>query len=467
MLFIEPRYFLFFAIVFSIYWTLRSNRARKCVLLVASYVFYGAWDPRFLLLLAFSTLFDFVTGLKVEQSQSETARRWLITFCVSVNLGLLFVFKYFNFFADSFVSLLHLSGIPANPVTIRVILPVGISFYTFQSLSYTLDIYRRHLRARTSLLDYATFVGFFPQLVAGPIVRAYDFLPQLDRPRIFADVPFRQALILFGFGFIKKACVSDTVAPYVDAVFADPSQYAGTSVVLAVVLYAIQIYCDFSGYTDMAIASAGLLGYRLTINFAHPYFASGVTEFWRRWHISLSTWLRDYLYISLGGNRGGKLLTYRNLMLTMVLGGLWHGASWNFVIWGTLHGLALVVEREFSAWRQRLGLTGEFRPLTVALTFWWVCFAWIFFRASSLASAATITHAFALPMGGGNLQLGFGLVLAVAALALVHWLESRRIISEALMALPRPAFYAAAGACAGLIPAFVPLVYRPFIYFQF
>jgi alginate O-acetyltransferase complex protein AlgI len=467
MLFVEPRYFLFFAIVFSIYWTLRSNRARKAVLLVASYVFYGAWDWRFLLLLAFSTAFDFVTGLKVEQSSNPRTRRLLITFSVCVNLGLLFVFKYFNFFADSFTGLLHAAGLPADPVMLKVILPVGISFYTFQSLSYTIDIYRGRLRARRSLLDYATFVGFFPQLVAGPIVRAYDFLPQLDRARSFADVPVREALVLFGFGFIKKACISDNVAPYVDMVFADPGHYTAGSIAISVVLYAIQIYCDFSGYTDMAIASAGLLGYRLTKNFAHPYFADGVTDFWRRWHISLSSWLRDYLYISLGGNRGGTLMTYRNLMLTMILGGLWHGASWNFVIWGTLHGLALVVEREIARARRHLGFVAELPALTIALTFGWVCLAWIFFRAPSLSSALGMARSVLTLSSPGSLELNPSLILVIAGLGFVHWLESRRLISNALAALSAPAFYATAGACAGLIPAFVPLVYRPFIYFQF
>ncbi|MEI9983363.1 MAG: MBOAT family O-acyltransferase [Aliidongia sp.] len=272
MLFVEPRFFVFFAIVFALYWSLTRNRDRKIVLLVASYIFYGAWDPRFTLLLAFSTVFDYGAGLAMEATANPHRRKLIIVVSLLVNLSLLFTFKYFNFFTDSFVALLHTAGIQANPVTLRLILPVGISFYTFQSLSYTLDIYRGHMHARRNLLDYATFVGFFPQLVAGPIVRAYDFLPQLDSLRRFDTVPVRATLIQFFFGFVKKACVSDNLAPYVDAVFSHPANYDGTSIVAATVLYAIQIYCDFSGYTDMAIATAKLLGFDLTVNFPPPVF---------------------------------------------------------------------------------------------------------------------------------------------------------------------------------------------------
>ncbi|HLZ67182.1 MAG TPA: MBOAT family protein [Aliidongia sp.] len=468
MLFIEPRFFLFYAIVFALYWTLRRNGQRKLLLLVASYVFYGAWDARFTLLLGFSTLFDYLTGLAMARTPNPGRRRLLIAFSVSVNLGLLSIFKYFNFFADSFAVLLHSLGVAVNPVTVHIILPVGISFYTFQSLSYTIDIYRGRMPARRSLLDYATFVAFFPQLVAGPIVRAYDFLPQLDAPRRFADVPVRPALILFFFGFVKKACVSDNVAPYVDAAFAHAGDYSGPSIVAAVLLYAVQIYCDFSGYTDMAIAVAKLLGYDLTINFRQPYFAADIGDFWRRWHISLSSWLRDYLYISLGGNRGGRLMTCRNLMLTMMLGGLWHGASWNFVIWGTLHGGALVIHKEYAA---RRSATLAARPLYRAgawlLTLWWVCFAWIFFRATTLPDAARIARTFVTLSGGGTEDIATLAAPVILGLALLHWLEARKLISGPLQRLSPPAFYAAAGTLCGLMLALVPTTYRPFIYFQF
>ncbi|MDB5360500.1 MAG: rane bound O-acyl transferase family protein [Rhodospirillales bacterium] len=468
MLFIEPRFFVFFAIVFALYWSLRRNDHRKIVLLVASYIFYGAWDPRFTLLLAFSTLFDFGAGLAMADARDQRRRHLIIAISVTVNLALLFTFKYFNFFADSFVGLLHTAGIEANPATVRLILPVGISFYTFQSLSYTLDIYRGHLRARRSLLDYATFVGFFPQLVAGPIVRAYDFLPQLDELKRFSAVPVRATLILFFFGYVKKACVSDNLAPYVDAVFSHPGDYTGASVMAATVLYAIQIYCDFSGYTDMAIATAKLLGFDLTVNFRHPYFSTSISDFWRRWHISLSSWLRDYLYIPLGGNRGGRLAGYRNLLITMVLGGLWHGASWNFVIWGTLHGGALILHKEYARWRPAF-LTGHaaYQAGAMLLTFWWVCLAWIFFRAASLPVAIRLAHDFVTLGGSGTGDITPWAVGVILGLALLHGIEARRLVSGALLTLRRPSFYALAGAAAGVVLAFTPIAYRPFIYFQF
>jgi len=468
MLFVEPRFFVFFAIVFALYWSLKRNDLRKLVLLVASYIFYGAWDPRFTLLLAFSTLFDFGAGLMMEAAPTQRRRHLIIAVSVTVNLALLFTFKYFNFFADSFVGLLHAAGVQANPVTVRLILPVGISFYTFQSLSYTLDIYRGHMRARRSLLDYATFVGFFPQLVAGPIVRAYDFLPQLDGLKRFADVPVRRALILFFFGYVKKSCVSDNLAPYVDAVFSHPADYTGASIMAATVLYAIQIYCDFSGYTDMAIATAKLLGYDLTVNFRHPYFSTSISTFWRRWHISLSSWLRDYLYIPLGGNRGGRLAGYRNLLVTMVLGGLWHGASWNFVIWGTLHGGALILHKEYARWRpEAWGSHVAYRTGAMLLTFWWVCLAWIFFRAANLPAAVELARSFVTISGIGSGDIVTWAAPVILGLGLLHAIEARGLISNALMSLQRPSFYALAGTAAGVALAFTPIAYRPFIYFQF
>ena len=468
MLFVEPRFFVFFAIVFALYWSLRRNAARKVVLLVSSYIFYGAWDVRFTLLLAFSTLFDYGAGLAMERVQDPRRRKLIIAGSVTVNLALLFTFKYFNFFTDSFVGLLHAAGISANPVTVRLILPVGISFYTFQSLSYTIDIYRGHLRARRSLLDYATFVGFFPQLVAGPIVRAYDFLPQLDTLKKFSDVPVRSAVILFFFGYVKKACISDNLAPYVDAVFGHPGHYDGASIVAATMLYAIQIYCDFSGYTDMAIATAKLLGFDLTVNFRHPYFSTSISDFWRRWHISLSSWLRDYLYVPLGGNRGGRLMAYRNLMVTMVLGGLWHGASWNFVIWGTLHGGALVLHKEYARHRPA-ALTGNaaYQAGAMLLTFWWVCLAWIFFRAADLSAAVEMARGFISVSGTGTEDIARWAIVVILGLALLHALEARRLISGALLALRGPTFYALAGSASGIVLALTPIAYRPFIYFQF
>ncbi len=336
----------------------RDNRRRKVLLLLASYAFYAAWDWRFTALIAVSTLADYIAALRIEGAQGRSRERWLVA-ALAVNLTLLGFFKYFGFFVDSAVELGELLGVAVRRPALEVILPVGISFFTFQSMSYTLDVHAGRLRATRSLLDVALFVAFFPQLVAGPIVRARHFLPQLAaRPR-FADVDVRGACALFLLGLFKKVFVADVIGGWIDPFFAAPEDFAPGSSRVAMPLFAIQIYCDFSGYTDMAIASAGLLGYRLTRNFAHPYFAGDVRDFWRRWHISLSTWLRDYLYIPLGGGRGHLLSVYRNLMITMLLGGLWHGANWTFVVWGGLHGLGLVATREWE--RNRAG-----RPLAAA-----------------------------------------------------------------------------------------------------
>ena len=394
MIFTEARFFLFFAVAFTVHWSLRREMLRKIWLLACSYFFYAAWDWRFLSLIIISTVVDYGVARAIgAASEQAVRRRWLLLSLVC-NLGLLGVFKYFNFFSESLHAALTAAGVTVSPITLSLTLPVGISFYTFQTLSYTIDVYRGTLTPRKSILDMALFVAFFPQLVAGPIVRARDYLPQLDKPRRFSQIQVRTCLLLFLVGFIKKACISDNVSVIVDAYFASPLSFNGESVWLATVGYAVQIYCDFSGYSDMAIACAGLLGFNLCINFAHPYFASDIQIFWRRWHISLSSWLRDYLYIPLGGNKGGTLYRYRNLMLTMLLGGLWHGAAWQFVVWGALHGIALVVQREWSkrvSWPLKDTAIGT--ALGTAVTFYWVCLAWIFFRAPALDQALDAAHA--------------------------------------------------------------------------
>lgn len=341
MLFTQPLFFVFFALIFCTVWLIPSHNTRKLLLLVASYTFYAAWDWRFCSLIAISTVIDFLAGQQLGRA-SEILRRkaWLIL-SLTANLGILGFFKYYDFFIESGSGLLGLD--PSR--TMNIVLPVGISFYTFQSMSYTIDIYRRQLKPVSGFTDFALYVSFFPQLVAGPIVRASHFLPQLSTKKSFSDIRFQVAFTLFLIGFIKKACISDNIALLIDPVFAAPDAFTAASLWIATVFYAVQIYCDFSGYTDMAIAIAALLGFQLQLNFRFPYFASNIAEFWQRWHISLSTWLRDYLYIPLGGNRGGSIKTYRNLMITMLLGGLWHGAAWNFVIWGGLHGGALAVHR--------------------------------------------------------------------------------------------------------------------------
>lgn len=469
MIFTEFRFLLFFLVVAIIYWSLGNHRYRKIWLLVCSYLFYGAWDWRFLSLIVLSTVIDYGVGVMLSKPLPENQRkRWLrVSLCS--NLGLLGFFKYFNFFAASSYAFFSAAGIPVNETTLNVVLPVGISFYTFQTMSYSIDVYRRDLDAVESPLDLAVYISFFPQLVAGPIVRAADFLPQLYQIRLFSQVNVRACLLLFLVGFFKKACVSDNLAPFIDAYFFAPELYTASSAWIAVTAYAVQIYCDFSGYTDMAIACAGLLGYEFCPNFNYPYFSPNLSSFWRNWHISLSTWLRDYLYIPLGGSRGTQLFTYRNLMITMVLGGLWHGAGWNFIIWGAMHGSALVAQRVLTPVSQRLEaiLGAGWRVLAPLITFYFVCVTWIFFRASDFSLAVEIVRSFVLFDAAGTQQLSYGLVYVLLGLAFVHWLGYKKIFSNVWKRLSAPAFAAIFGLSIPVVLALMSTSYNAFIYFQF
>jgi alginate O-acetyltransferase complex protein AlgI len=487
MLFVEFRFFWFFLAVFAVYWSLRRNDSRKRWLLICSYFFYACWNWKFLFLIMASSALDYLVGTMLARTGNPRARRGWLILSLCANLGTIAFFKYYNFFVTSAAALLEWLGLPASVHTLNIVIPVGVSFYTFHSMSYTIDVYRRKLKPVSSILDLACFIGFFPQMVAGPIVRASAFLPQLQTIRRFADVDGRGALVLFLTGFIKKACIADTVAPFVDRYFEAPWNFTAASAWVAVLFYAIQIYCDFSGYTDMAIATAGLLGYQLPVNFRFPYFAKNISDFWHRWHISLSSWLRDYLYIPLGGNRGPAWFVYRNIMITMLLGGLWHGGAWTFVIWGGLHGLALIVHRE---WRQRMEGRAPSRPLPSvdetqdategvppgggimrwlawALTVYWVCVAWIFFRAVDLPHAAPALRSFLFLPGTGTQDLGAWMLWIVAALGVVHWLNFRGTFSNWWRRPADPVFAAGYGCAFAVVLLFIPPHYAPFIYFQF
>src|ERR1044071_3758476 len=468
MLFVEFRFFWFFLAVFAVYWSLGKNNSRKIWLLICSYIFYAAWNWKFVFLLMASSALDYFVGIMLARTESPRKRRGWLILSLGANLGTLAFFKYFNFFVTSAASLLGWLGLPASAHTLNIVIPVGVSFYTFHSMSYTIDVYHRKMRAVSSLLDVACFIGFFPPMVAGPIVRARAFLPQLQSLRKFSDVDVRGALVLFLSGFIKKACIADGVAPFADRYFAAPWNFTAASAWVGVLSYAIQIYCDFSGYTDMAIACARLLGYELPINFNFPYFARNISDFWHRWHISLSSWLRDYLYIPLGGNRGPRWFVYRNIMLTMLLGGLWHGGGWTFVIWGGLHGAALVIQREW------VRLTAHWpradkvmRRLGWPLTTYWVCVAWIFFRAVDLEHAFPALRAFVLFRSSGAEDLGTWMLWVVAGLAIVHWLNSIGWFSEWWRRIPAPFFATGYGCTAAVVLLFIPPRYTPFIYFQF
>jgi D-alanyl-lipoteichoic acid acyltransferase DltB (MBOAT superfamily) len=396
MLFTDLSFWAFFAAVFLAYVVL-PHKGQNRMLLVASYAFYAAWDWRFLSLILASTVIDYIVGLRLHAAQDDARRKQLLYVSLGANLGMLGVFKYFDFFADSFIAMLGAVGYEADPLLVSIILPVGISFFTFQTLSYTIDIYRRELVPERDFLNFALFVAFFPQLVAGPIERARNLLPNISQPRTLTSEMFARGVVLCLIGLIKKVVIADGIAPTVDAVYAAPDP-ARLDIIFATWLFAIQIYCDFSGYTDIARGVAKMLGFRLMVNFKQPYFATNPQEFWRRWHISLSTWLRDYLYVPLGGNRRGVAKTNRNLMATMVLGGLWHGAAWNFVLWGLYQGALLVLHRTlFGSGAALKGFVA--RIIGAALFFQVISYGWLLFRAESFAQINALTQT--LISGGG------------------------------------------------------------------
>ncbi|HSO50062.1 MAG TPA: MBOAT family protein, partial [Acidimicrobiia bacterium] len=385
MFFNSLAFAVFLPTVVGLYWIVPA-RHRTVLLLLASYVFYGWWDVRFLSLIVISTLVDFMVGRRLGITEDPRHRkRWLLV-SVIANLGMLGFFKYWGFFVDSAATLLSSFGLEPNLPLLQVVLPVGISFYTFQTLSYTIDVYRRHLEPEASLTRFALFVAFFPQLVAGPIERARHLLPQLrNLPSTPRQIDWSGSSKLIVRGLFRKVVIADGLAPLVNEVFATPGRYGSITVALGVIAFSLQIYGDFAGYTDIARGTARLFGVDLMENFKAPYLSRGFSEFWRRWHISLSTWLRDYLYLPLGGSRGGRLATSRNVMLTMLLGGLWHGAAWGFVVWGGLHGVYLVVERWVLRDRTKDG--DKSRGLPVILVFAIVTLTWIPFRAGTLSAA--------------------------------------------------------------------------------
>jgi D-alanyl-lipoteichoic acid acyltransferase DltB (MBOAT superfamily) len=399
LLFNSFEYFAFFAITIALYFRLRL-RARWPILLIASYIFYMGWQPLFVFLLMFSTLVDYTGGRVIDGAQRQLVRKLALYISVGINIGLLGVFKYYNFFLHNLTKAGHALGYDFQFIFISVILPVGISFYTFQSLSYTFDVFARKLPAQRNFFRYALYVAFFPQLEAGPIERAARLVPQLQTDKSADPGRFRSALWLIGYGLFKKMCISDQVSPSVQVIYAHPQNYSGSYLLIASVLFAVQIYCDFSGYSDIAVGSARMLGFDLMINFRQPYFSRSLTEFWRRWHVSLSTWFRDYVYFSLGGSKGSLLLSLRNVMIVFLLSGVWHGAAWTFIIWGGLHGVVLCLERiagvavrntPVANWGSGSAASAVLRS---AVGLVWtnviVLVGWMFFRAQSLHDAVYI-----------------------------------------------------------------------------
>lgn len=465
MQFTQLEFLIFFAVILAVTWCFRRTPIRNAWLLLASYYFYAYWDYRFCGLLVVSTVVDYFTASAMARSESNASRRLLLIISLIVNLGVLGFFKYFNFFIDSANAMLQPIG--WNTSNLQLVLPVGISFYTFQTMSYTIDVYRKKLAPVERFLDFALYVAFFPQLVAGPIVRARELLPQLTTTPHWSTRRFYGGFQQLLRGAVKKVLLADRLGEAVDVVFAGPDLYHGVTVWLALLAYAGQIYCDFSGYSDMAIGAAKMLGYRFPKNFRHPYLATSISDFWHRWHMTLSRWLRDYLYISLGGNRSGEWKTYRNLMITMVLGGLWHGAAWTFVLWGVLHGAALSLER----WclpetidTKTTSLIGKTAGWVWTMTI--VLAGWILFRSQGISDAADFAMGL-VTFDRGILWLPPLPIAVILCVVCQHAAWKTRL--RLAMRLPIAAWYSPIATTVMIwsLWLYMPRDFRPFVYFQF
>jgi D-alanyl-lipoteichoic acid acyltransferase DltB (MBOAT superfamily) len=473
MVFNSLHFVAFFVVVYALYRAL-PHRAQNVMLLVASYYFYAAWDWRFLSLLLGSTVIDYTCAQAIARTGAPARRRAWLILSLAFNLGMLGFFKYFNFFAESLHDLVAAFGWDLSVTTLRVVLPIGISFYTFMTISYVVDVYRRDYEPTDNLLDFALFVAYFPHLVAGPILRARKLIPQLQAPRVLSWAQSREGLWLIAWGLFQKVFVADNLARVTEQVFAVGATPSGLEVLLGTYAFAFQIFGDFAGYTNIARGTSKLLGIELSLNFLAPYFVSTPREFWRHWHISLSEWLRDYLYKPLGGNRGGEGRVRRNLMITMVLGGLWHGAAWTFVLWGVYQGLVLVIGRwlEGAAARAGLsagtGLTWRRVALVVAM-FHVTCYGWLIFRAHSMAQIGQLTSALFLDWRVGEHAAPYAAALLgyAAPFLAIHAIEARRMSLLALLDLRPVVRYTLYAAIFYATLLFGDFGGSEFIYFQF
>lgn len=468
--------FLVFLPLFLLAYYATTRQFRLWICLIGSYIFYGWWDWRFLALVLFATVVDYSLGLAMASSESPGRRKLLLCLSIITNLGFLSFFKYFNFFVASLAAAFDQLGVNWNFRHLAIILPIGISFYTFQSMSYTIDVYRRRIAAERSLLRFATFIAFFPQLVAGPIVRAERLLPQFREDHPFDWERWYQGWLLVIWGYFLKIGIADSLALVVDTHFDAPEVHGSLALLIAVVFYAFQIYCDFAGYSSIAIGLARVLGFDFGVNFDRPYFSASFSEFWTRWHISLSSWLRDYLYIPLGGNRHGPWRTLRNLMVTMLLAGLWHGAAWHFVVWGGLHGIYLVVQRSLAGVLEPIVRAVRlppslYRALCVGVVFSLTCVGWVFFRADNCSVAWEVLSRIASFEGFSFAEVGnkFHVVKGLALIAFLCLAEATSFVTHPAAVLARRPSLAWGAACVLLWGLALTGTFgsNAFIYFQF
>jgi alginate O-acetyltransferase complex protein AlgI len=482
MLFNTIQYAIFLPVVFVLYWfvTARYLRLQNILLLVSSYYFYACWDYRFLALLMFSTLLDYATGLKMGAAGCKKQRRFWLWLSIGINLGFLGVFKYYNFFAGSLSDVFNRCGMQAGFVTLHLVLPVGISFYTFHGLSYVLDIYKGKIKPVGNFVDYAVFVSFFPLLVAGPIERATHLLPQIRKERTFNYVKAVDGMRQILWGLFKKVVIADNCANFVNVIFENSANSSGSTLLIAALLFAFQIYCDFSGYSDIALGSARLFGIELLRNFAFPYFSRDIAEFWRRWHISLSSWFRDYVYIPLGGSKGGTWTKVRNTFVIFLVSGLWHGANWTFVVWGGLNAAYFLPLLLMKRNRVNLEVAGQGRVLPtvgemiqIVVTFGMTTVAWIFFRAKSVRQAVDIVGRIASSSllkrtEIGDLQHLLVLLACIVVFVMIEWLgrEKQYALAGLELRMSRPLRWSIYYAVS-LIVLFFAGQERQFIYFQF
>jgi alginate O-acetyltransferase complex protein AlgI len=476
VLFNSTEFLIFFLVVFGLYWAAPSRKLKILLLLAASYYFYMSWNKELALVVACSSMADFFIGIAMEKSESARRRKRLMQLSIMMNVGLLFYFKYTNFFLDSLHSLLERLGVHRTMPMLDVILPIGISFYTFEAISYMVDVYHGRTKAEKDPINFLLFITFFPRMVAGPIIRARNFLPQLGREKRFDVARFDLGLQYVLMGLFKKMAIADRMGWLVDPVYAYPARYTTGAVWIAVIAYSLQVYCDFSGYSDIAIGTAHMLGFKLPVNFDMPYMSRNISEFWRRWHISLSTWLRDYVFISMGGSRGTELKTAFTLMVTMVLCGLWHGANWTFVSFGVAQGLMLLVQRGFRLfckarprWKAFME-TGGATVWSILFTYWMFVLSLVLFRGPDFSKIAAIYRALFVPQHGvmvrdpvGPMSLAFTFTMVAIAHVTVEsglWKKMSARFSPPVWGL---IYLLIVGAICMLVTPSV----NKFIYFQF